>query len=112
MHRHSTRGGYHPIYSDFLPDAWTPTRASLRCVTPVRYYYVDFGMSSYFPDDSVDKLVVGQDGLDQEVPELSPTIPYDPFKVDVFILGNVFKSILYKVCNLPKILLITHLRPA
>lgn len=38
-------------------------------------------------------------GLDQDVPELSREIPYDPFKVDVFIIGNMFRTLLFNVCR-------------
>ena len=41
--------------------------------------------------------VVGEDGRDQEVPELSDDIPYDPFKVDIFIIGNLFRRMFYDV---------------
>ncbi|THG96474.1 hypothetical protein EW026_g5361 [Hermanssonia centrifuga] len=46
------------------------------------------------PTDSP-KLVVGGYGRDQDVPELSFDVPYDPFKVDIFILGNMFKREIY-----------------
>lgn len=91
--------GFHPIFPDFLPDGLHETFPFTRSVAPVRYYYIDFGISSHFPDDTVNKLVTGQDGLDKEVPELSTTVPYDPFKVDIFILGNVFKKLVYSVCH-------------
>ena len=30
-------------------------------------------------------------GWDRDPPELSATNPYDPFKLDIFIFGNMFK---------------------
>ncbi|OCB89313.1 hypothetical protein A7U60_g3513 [Sanghuangporus baumii] len=37
------------------------------------------------------RLVAGNRAQDREVPELSSIVPYDPFAVDIFTLGNVFK---------------------
>jgi len=36
-------------------------------------------------------LVLGLAGRDREVPELSDEVPYDPFKVDIFTIGNVLR---------------------
>jgi len=58
----------------------------------VKYYYVDFGLSTHFPPDAESRVVVGVAGRDQEVPELSEDVPYDPFKVDVFIIGNMLRN--------------------
>ena len=46
----------------------------------------------YIPPDVQPKLATGGYGRDQEVPELSFEDQYDPFKVDIFILGNVFRK--------------------
>ncbi|KAJ3013593.1 hypothetical protein NUW54_g1546 [Trametes sanguinea] len=73
-----------------------PPRWYLRCDPtslehdhPVRYYYVDFGLSVRFPENAP-TMVVGDVGRDDEVPELSSTVPYDAFKADVYALGNLF----------------------
>ncbi|EIW54119.1 uncharacterized protein TRAVEDRAFT_173422 [Trametes versicolor FP-101664 SS1] len=60
-----------------------------RAEHPVRYYYVDFGLSVRFPAGSP-SLVVGDVGRDAEVPELSSTVPYDAFKADIYALGNLY----------------------
>ncbi|KAJ7051204.1 hypothetical protein C8F01DRAFT_1263228 [Mycena amicta] len=36
------------------------------------------------------------DAPDDTVPELSETVPYNPFKVDIYQLGNVFKNLIPK----------------
>ena len=64
----------------------------------VKYYFVDYGISSYFPSGSQAKLVVGTEGRDQDVPELSDDVPYDPFKVDIFTIGNVIRRLFCDVC--------------
>ena len=56
---------------------------------PVRYYYIDFGLSERFAEGAP-PLVVGDVGRDAEVPELSSTIPYDGYKADIHALGNLF----------------------
>ena len=89
--------GFHPVrtwykrdYSDWA--TWVP-----RSSAGVKYYFVDFGISVHIPEDARSRLVTGHFGRDQEPPELSATIPYDPFKLDIFIIGNMFKSELYGV---------------
>ncbi|KAJ3015694.1 hypothetical protein NUW54_g170 [Trametes sanguinea] len=85
--------GYHPMSIHSLPDdpyQMAPVRS--RRGVQLKYYYVDFGISTRYAPDEPRQLVVGNAGLDQDVPELSNEIPYDPFKVDVFILGNFFRQ--------------------
>ena len=90
--------GFHPVFPHRLPDASLHAPVLSRTVVPVKYYFVDFGISSYIPQDSEDKLVRGDFGRDQEVPELSLTTPYYPFKVDVFIIGNLLNNCFLRVC--------------
>ena len=68
-----------------------------RDVGGVKYYFIDFGISSWFDGTEGTRLVTGRDGLDREVPELRQSEPYDPFPVDIFILGNLFKGELTSV---------------
>jgi hypothetical protein len=60
---------------------------------------VDYGISSYFPAASQRQLVLGLAGRDQDVPELSDDVPYDPFKVDVFTIGGVLHREFQKVSS-------------
>ena len=83
--------GFHPIYDVLLPDATNPAWPLSRSQVGVRYYFVDYGISTQAPSGEHPN-VVGTFGIDQEVPELSKSIPYDPFKVDIFIIGNVLKK--------------------
>lgn len=86
---------FHPVYDELLPDGYTPAPILSRICVPVKYYYVDFGISVFIPPDVHPKLAIGPHGRDKEVPELSETVPYDPFKVDIFILGNFFRRYFY-----------------
>ena len=92
--------GFHPVDDLFLPDLSTLARPLSRIGAdpPVKYYFIDFGISVHIPRGHP-RLAIGADGLDQEVPELSEFVPYDPFKVDVFILGNVFTQHIHAVCS-------------
>jgi hypothetical protein len=90
--------GCHPVHSWLLPDAsdFAPVRS--RSSVPLRYYFVDYGISSYFdPAIEQERKVLGLDGIDREVPELSNDVSYDPFKVDIFIIGNMIKQEVYQV---------------
>ncbi|KZT72365.1 hypothetical protein DAEQUDRAFT_32600 [Daedalea quercina L-15889] len=83
--------GHHPVSRDLSPDAVYELVPRSRSDYPVRYYFIDFGISSYFPFGTP-PLVLGLEGRDKEVPELSKQTPYDAFKVDIFILGNLYKK--------------------
>jgi len=84
--------GFHPVQDILLPDLSDAAPIIPRLDVGVRYYFVDYGISSYFPAGSQRELVIGRAGRDQDVPELSDTVPYDPFKVDIFTIGNVLRT--------------------
>lgn len=84
--------GFHPMRELALPDVSGLAPILHRVDVPVRYYYIDFGISTRFATNQGPTLVLGTQGLDDEVPELSDTIPYDPFKTDIFIVGNLFRQ--------------------
>ncbi|KZV68696.1 hypothetical protein PENSPDRAFT_609714 [Peniophora sp. CONT] len=88
--------GFHPVHSMVLPDGETWARPYTRSQVGVRYYFVDYGISSYFPPDQPRGFVTGNLGRDQDVPELSKTVPYDPFPVDIFTIGHVIRDELYQ----------------
>lgn len=85
-------GGFHPSHQFLDPTATESSKPIFRRDAPeLKYYIIDFGISSAF-NDSQPRSVVGSDGLDQEVPELAKWDSYDPFPVDIFTLGNVYKK--------------------
>lgn len=82
--------GFHPIFCD-LDTNGRPAHPIHRSKTRgVKYYFTDFGISNRFREGEL-RLVLGKSGLDQAVPELSNVHGYDPFKADIFILGNVLR---------------------
>lgn len=85
-------GGFHPLDLNKTPDYSSVAKYISRTSAGAKYYYVDFGISVYIPDDMGTKLVTGVFGRDRDPPELSLEKPYDPFKLDIFIVGNMFKK--------------------
>ncbi|KAI0629585.1 kinase-like protein [Trametes polyzona] len=81
--------GHHPVRLDYTPDTLYPVTALPRAGRSVKYYYIDFGLATRFAPGA-STLVVGDVGKDADVPELSETVPYDAFKVDIFTLGHLF----------------------
>ena len=91
--------GFHPVVTESLPNVRTLARPKLRAgaVPPVKYYFIDFGISVQFPPNAPHRQVLGVDCVDKEVPELSLTHPYDPFKVDIFLIGNMLRRKIHDV---------------
>ncbi|KAJ6569181.1 hypothetical protein B0H19DRAFT_1256840 [Mycena capillaripes] len=59
----------------------------------MQYYYIDFGLSVRFPSREARRLVSGDCGrLRKHVTEISETVPYDPFKVDIRLVGEMLRS--------------------
>ncbi|EJD35167.1 hypothetical protein AURDEDRAFT_25834, partial [Auricularia subglabra TFB-10046 SS5] len=88
---------------DVIPSGWTaympsyyskddgmvhPIHTKSRLRTPVRYYFIDFGLSSIFPSAEERQLVVGDIAQNVGPPELSTTVPYDPFALDIRMFGD------------------------
>ncbi|KAF7345713.1 Kinase-like protein [Mycena venus] len=60
---------------------------------PTKYYFIDFGLAVRFLGFQKRRLVTGDVGrLRKRVPEISATVPYDPFKVDVRLVGEMLRS--------------------
>ena len=112
---HLVPEGFHPQRPhrtlDFSRDVVPLRRSKLK--VPVRYYFIDFGLSSWFrnaetevaatketlqpADKSLRQLVRGNVCQDPFVSELNTRKPYDPFMLDMGILGNVIKVALVDV---------------
>ncbi|KAI0773720.1 hypothetical protein C8Q74DRAFT_1316758 [Fomes fomentarius] len=67
--------GFHPAAPHVLPTQVTTAPVVPRSRVHVIYYY----------------------GLDRQVPEPSNKDPYDPFKADIFMLGNMFRTCILQV---------------
>lgn len=85
------RQEWHPVRRNCSLDGVHELTPLRRIDAPVRYYFVDFGVATRL-EPGQPQLVVGGMGRDQAVPELSNTTPYNPFKVDIFILGHLYQT--------------------
>lgn len=88
--------GWHFVRDSFTSDGLDIISPLARIDYPVRYFFVDFGMSIRFQPES-SPLITGCGGRDKDVPELSDINPYDAFKVDIFTVGNVLLKDFYQV---------------
>ncbi|KAI0316327.1 kinase-like domain-containing protein [Amylostereum chailletii] len=88
--------GNHPVSESFLPDFSGRAPVVSRLVAGPRYYFVDYGISTQVAPGTTSVMVLGTLGREQDVPELSEEVPYDPFKVDIFTIGCVLRRVFYK----------------
>ncbi|KAL5492949.1 hypothetical protein ACEPAI_4397 [Sanghuangporus weigelae] len=66
--------GFHPIHQIMNRSSTTLARYKSRSnTTGVKYYFIDFGLSTRFDDTDGDRLV-----------------PYDPFTAHIYLLGDVY----------------------
>jgi len=56
---------------------------------PVRYVFIDFGLSVRFPSTEQQCKGRGPAGQDRSAPELAGDQPYDPFALDVYCIGSL-----------------------
>ncbi|KAJ3520090.1 hypothetical protein NMY22_g12901 [Coprinellus aureogranulatus] len=90
--------GFHPFGPLMPPDGRYEKSERFKwrsrwSVRPNRYYVIDFGLSLKF-DEREGVLVLGDVGQDRTVPEMSDTVPYDPFPADVYQFGNMLLRII------------------
>ncbi|KAL6303430.1 hypothetical protein BKA93DRAFT_818091 [Sparassis latifolia] len=91
--------GHHPIRIEASRDGIFMLSPLSRSDHSVRYYFIDFGISSLIRKGE-SPYVLGRQGRDKELPEMSSEVPYDAFKVDVFILGNLYKKEFLQASNI------------
>ena len=84
--------GFHPVQPAYKRDYSGWATYLPRSAVGVKYYFADFGISVHIPTEDRPRFVTGHMGRDQDPPELSSIVPYDPFKLDIFIIGNTLKQ--------------------
>ncbi|KAL5638217.1 hypothetical protein ACGC1H_005053 [Rhizoctonia solani] len=89
---------FHPCDPHSSLDGKRRLKIKSRFEAPVRYCFVDFGLSSHFSSLRSRRLVTGVKGREQRAPELLHAVPppYDPFKLDIFTIGMVFKENIFQ----------------
>lgn len=92
--------GFHPQLRYLARDGCGDAKFRNRLTVPQpKYYFIDFGISTWIQNENDSHLVTGLSGQDKSAPELSNTKEYDPFKLDVYILGNMFRTELFLVSD-------------
>ena len=95
--------GFHPVQLNQQRDIRKDAQPYARFTAPkpVRYYFVSFGVAHYVDDRSQPESGLSPktlEGYDIIVPELQDgSEPYDPFSLDIFLLGDFFKRHMYEV---------------
>ncbi|KII93064.1 hypothetical protein PLICRDRAFT_100738 [Plicaturopsis crispa FD-325 SS-3] len=89
--------GWHPWRFNYAPDAITELPSLPSRTHHVRYYFIDHGLSIRFYEGE-SSVIQTSGGAPQEktVPELAIDAPYDAYKVDIYILGCVYRKELYE----------------
>ncbi|KAF5388385.1 hypothetical protein D9615_000860 [Tricholomella constricta] len=87
--------GWHFVAHHCTPDGVTEISPLARIDRPVRYIIIDFDCSARLSPGQP-HLIRFFGGRDGEPPEYKSRDPYDPFKIDVFTLGNVFYKDFYQ----------------
>ena len=89
--------GFHPVRQSLSLDGRSEVVPCPRSHAPVRYYLINFNSAVAFERNTPSELKYanGKVGRDEDVPEfetLSPSAPYDPFKLDIFQFGNLLRK--------------------
>lgn len=66
-----------------------PHTHRFQAAAPVKYYFIDFDESVRFASASARHLVTRRGGQDESVPEEDGEEPLDPFKLDIYCIGNL-----------------------
>ncbi|KAJ6461161.1 kinase-like domain-containing protein [Mycena vitilis] len=92
--------GFHPQFYVNKRDAFERAKYCTRTERPVRYYFIDFGISRKFePGEETREYPI--EGGDASVPEFevykamsTPSKPdkLDPFPTDIYYLGNLIRT--------------------
>ena len=92
--------GWHPMNTWVAPNGKDELRLSCqRSEVEIKYYFIDFGLSTKFAPERHERLVTG--GLGRTIaPEQKSGLPYDPFKLDMYYLGYVYQTKIVDVCAL------------
>ena len=91
---------FHPVESWKSRDFKGEAKHSTRTMSPVKYYFIDFGLSrKYNPEEGPPREHPIRGG-DKTVPEFQNWNGelVDPFPTDMYYLGNMMKMHVLEVC--------------
>ncbi|KAA1473401.1 hypothetical protein DENSPDRAFT_272897 [Dentipellis sp. KUC8613] len=106
-HRDCTRGNIMMGADKLYPKAWHPSAISrrrdwlgkakhyTRTQRPVRYYFIDFGLSKRYQSADTPHLELPVHGGDKSAPEHQEkhyNTPCDPFCTDIYYVGNLIRE--------------------
>jgi hypothetical protein len=84
---------YHPSRVNWKRDLSGSARALTRTQHPVKYYFVDFGISRRYEAETGVPLEEQILGGDKSAPEFQKSLePCNPFPTDVYYLGNAIRT--------------------
>jgi len=85
--------GFHPQAILRTKDATDTASYFTRTQRPTRYIIIDFGMSSRYDPSDVSPREHSLIGGDKTVPEFLKEEPYhDPYKADIYYVGNLIRT--------------------
>ena len=92
--------GHHPVRRNRSIDGLYEATALSRTEHPVRYYYIDFGLSRKYDASETNPLEAPIIGGDRTVPEFQKDDgrPCNPFPTDIYYLGNMIREDFMQVC--------------
>ncbi|KAJ7680937.1 kinase-like domain-containing protein [Mycena polygramma] len=98
--QHLFPAGFHPRAQRNLQDGFRKAKHYTRTQRPVKYYFIDFGISSKFEpgEDTRVHPILGGDKSVPEFPTLQQmslamnTEKLDPFATDIYYLGNLIRT--------------------
>lgn len=90
--------GFHPTRKTANVDGFTFAKYISRTkAKAIKYFYIDFEMSKLIRSESDRRMRVRQ-GARNLPPEIERGDVYDPFPVDMYYLGHVYREYLLEVC--------------
>ncbi|KAI0364340.1 kinase-like protein [Pilatotrama ljubarskyi] len=83
----------HPLLDPLSYDTHRKVKYSTRTRHPVKYFFIDFGISRKYPVECTEPREPPIWGGDKTVPEFQHSNePRDPFATDVYYLGNLIRK--------------------
>ncbi|KAJ6514169.1 hypothetical protein C8R47DRAFT_1032923 [Mycena vitilis] len=82
-------GGWHFASPESTPNVKRSRRTRSRSTVKVQYCIIDFELSVFRCALETDPQVIG---ADKTVPEFKSGQPYDPYKLDIYQMGNMIKQ--------------------